>query len=109
MPEMIFDVRWPDGSVDRCYSPSLVMHDHLTDGASYTVDDFVSRSVSALDTASERVRAKYGFACTSAMATSEQIISRSARFAGDAVVTVAHMHPPLDTPDTAGRRSQGAS
>ncbi|MGU3294577.1 MSMEG_0570 family nitrogen starvation response protein [Williamsia sp. M5A3_1d] len=109
MPEMTFDVRWPDGSVDRCYSPSLVMHDHLTDGASYTVDDFVTRSVSALDAAAERVRAKYGFACTSAMATSEKIVSSSTRFAGDAVVTVTQMHPPLHAPASVGHRSHGAS
>ena len=29
MPEMSFDISWPDGSIERCYSPSLVIKDHL--------------------------------------------------------------------------------
>ena len=49
MPEMTFSVRWPDGRVDACYSPSLVMHDHLTPGTTYRVDDFTRRSGTALD------------------------------------------------------------
>ena len=56
MPEMTFQVRWPDGSEVSCYSPSLVMHDYLDRGAVYSVDEFVSRSSAALDLASERVR-----------------------------------------------------
>jgi uncharacterized repeat protein (TIGR04042 family) len=67
MPEMHFRVRWPDGSTDTCYSPSWVIEEHLTEGASYTLDDFAARARAALDIASERVRAKYGFACSSAL------------------------------------------
>ena len=69
MPEMTVSVRWPDGRSADLYSPSLVMHDHLSPGATYTVDEFVKRASTALGIASERVRAKYGFACTSAAAT----------------------------------------
>ena len=69
MPEMTFHVRWPDGVEERCYSPSLVMHDYLTSGSDYTVAEFVDRSATALQEASDRVRAKFGFACTSAAAT----------------------------------------
>ena len=29
MPEMWFVVRWPDGSSETCYSPSLVIKDHF--------------------------------------------------------------------------------
>ncbi|MET9080315.1 hypothetical protein ABZX77_00205 [Streptomyces sp. NPDC004237] len=32
MPEMYFDVRWPDGDVQRCYSPSTVIEDYFTVG-----------------------------------------------------------------------------
>lgn len=67
MPEMHFRVRWPDGSTDTCYSPSWVIEEHLAEGASYALDDFVARARAALDIASERVRAKYGFACSSAL------------------------------------------
>ena len=48
MPEMTFRVRWPDGSEADCYSPSLVMHDHLAAGSEYPLDDFVRRSTEAL-------------------------------------------------------------
>jgi uncharacterized repeat protein (TIGR04042 family) len=32
MPEMHFVVRWPDGAEMRCYSPSLVVREHLEVG-----------------------------------------------------------------------------
>ena len=92
---MTVEVRWPDGAVASCYSPSLVMHDHLTVGASYTVAEFVDRSTAALTEASERVRAKYGFACTSAAATMHQIATSAARYPAEATVDVVSMVPPL--------------
>lgn len=67
MPQMYFRVRWPDGQEMRCYSPSLVVREHLEVGASYDVADFVERSRTMLEIASERVRAKFGFACSAAM------------------------------------------
>lgn len=93
MPEMTFDVRWPDGVRQQCYSPSLVMHDYLSPGTSYTVADFVDRTGRALAEASDRVRAKYGFACTSAAATTEQIQRAAARYASDSVISVIAMDP----------------
>lgn len=92
---MTFEVRWPDGAVENCYSPSLVMHDHLTAGQSYSVAEFVDRSTAALSEASDRVRAKYGFACTSAAATTHQITTSASRYPSDAHVDVVSMHPPL--------------
>jgi uncharacterized repeat protein (TIGR04042 family) len=67
MPEMRFSIRWPDGTPESCYSPSLVIKDFFAPGESYPLDDFLARSRTALAIASERVRARYGFACTSAM------------------------------------------
>lgn len=93
MPEMTFTVRWPDGSQQRCYSPSLVVHEHLDAGSAYTVEDFVARSRDALIEASERVRAKFGFACTSAAASLADIEAVAARFAGTAYVTVEELVP----------------
>ena len=95
MPEMTFDVRWPDGRFQRCYSPSLVMHDYLTPGSDYTVAEFVERSGHALREASDRVRAKFGFACTSAAATHDQINSAAREFESDAMIRVLAMQPPL--------------
>jgi uncharacterized repeat protein (TIGR04042 family) len=67
MPEMLFTVRWPDGQDRTCYSPSLIVQDYLVPGQDYPLDDFLQRVREALEIASERVRAKYGFACSRAM------------------------------------------
>ena len=101
MPEMTCTVRWPDGREEGLYSPSLVMHDHLTTGGEYAVAEFVTRTDAALDEASERVRAKYGFACTSAEAQKTEIHARAASFSGGGVVRVLAMEPPL--PSTAAQ------
>jgi uncharacterized repeat protein (TIGR04042 family) len=80
MPEMRFQVRWPDDSVSVCYSPSLVVKDFLAVGESYPLDDFVKRCREALDIASERVKQKYGFYCTGASSTLEEIEMIAGRF-----------------------------
>lgn len=67
MPEMHFTVRWPSGATSECYSPSYVIEDYLRVGQSYSVTDFVERARTALNIASERVRERYGFACSSAL------------------------------------------
>ena len=95
MPEMTFDVRWPDGRVQSCYSPSLVVHDYLSSGADYTVAEFVDRSGRALHEASERVRAKFGFACSSAAWAREEITSAAKQFDPSSTVRVLAMHPAL--------------
>jgi uncharacterized repeat protein (TIGR04042 family) len=55
MPEMWFVVRWPDGSSETCYSPSLVIKEHFSEGGVYGVEDFLDRSRTALRIASDRV------------------------------------------------------
>jgi uncharacterized repeat protein (TIGR04042 family) len=92
---MTFSVRWPDGRVEDCYSPSLVMHDYLVAGECYAVRDFAERSANALQLASERVRQKFGFACTSAAATVEQIQRSAATYRPDDLVELLAMHPSL--------------
>ena len=81
MPEMRFLIRWPDGMAESCYSPSLVVKDFLAPGATYGLADFVERSRSALNVASDRVRAKYGFACSSAMDQLARIETAARAFA----------------------------
>ncbi|MGO3361650.1 MAG: MSMEG_0570 family nitrogen starvation response protein [Corynebacterium sp.] len=96
MPEMSFTVRWPDGTQRSYYSPSLVVHDHLTTGADYTVDDFVQRSTTAMTRASDRVRAKFGVACTSAAETTARIHADAGRWPGGGdAVRVTALEPPL--------------
>jgi putative flavoprotein involved in K+ transport len=64
---MDFVIEWPDGRCERCYSPSYVVEEHLAVGQHYPLRDFLERARRALELASERVRARYGFACSSAL------------------------------------------
>ncbi|MGF1521360.1 MAG: MSMEG_0570 family nitrogen starvation response protein [Leptolyngbyaceae cyanobacterium] len=73
MPEMRFQIQWPDGANATCYSPSLVIKDYFVPGESYTLEDFVTRSRTALQIASDRVQAKYGFPCGRAMGQLQEI------------------------------------
>jgi uncharacterized repeat protein (TIGR04042 family) len=80
MPEMRFHIRWPDGAIDACYSPSLVIKDHLAIGETYTLPDFLQRSRTALMIASERVREKYGVPCSRALTQLARIETTAGRF-----------------------------
>ncbi len=78
MPEVRFEIRWPDQSVESCYSPSTVILQYLESGKDYPLADFVSRCDSALSEASERVRARYGYACSAASDQKEHINRQAA-------------------------------
>lgn len=67
MPELHFSVKWPDGSIDSCYSPSTVIRDYFEVGKSYSLEDFLAVAGTALQTASDRVEQKFGYRCSSAM------------------------------------------
>jgi uncharacterized repeat protein (TIGR04042 family) len=82
VPEMSFVVRWPDGEIERCYSPSTVVGEFFRPGHDYLLADFVDRSRRALTTASERVREKYGFGCANAAAQLADIERRAGAFGG---------------------------
>jgi uncharacterized repeat protein (TIGR04042 family) len=95
MPEMIFSVRWPDNSTSDCYSPSLVVKDYLEVGKAYPLAEFVERSRAALHLGSERVREKYGYACSSAMDQLDRIERDAERFGSheDAQVVIESFRP----------------
>ena len=85
MPETRFLIRWPDGTPESCYSPSLVIEDYLVAGETYALADFLALSRTALAVASGRVKAKYGVPCGRALA-----------------------HPPPYPPPLAGEGREGA-
>ena len=64
MPEVWLDLEWPDGQQSRFYSPSTVVLEHLPPGSEFSVAELREAGLRALAEASERVRARYGFACT---------------------------------------------
>ncbi|MGO8249120.1 MSMEG_0570 family nitrogen starvation response protein, partial [Rhizobium johnstonii] len=79
-----FVITWPDGQEESCYSPSLIISEFFTEGESYSVADFVDRSRRALTIASNRVEAKFGFACSSAKDQLARIESAAVAFLHDA-------------------------
>lgn len=89
MPEMIFTIRWPDGTRERCYSPSLVIKDYFAPGESYALADFLGRSRQALTIASERVAARYGFACSRALGQLARLEAGADAFFTDPAARVA--------------------
>jgi uncharacterized repeat protein (TIGR04042 family) len=85
---MHFHLRWPDGSAARCYSPSLVIKDYFQPGSRVPLEEFLPRIREALCIASERVRAKYGFACSMALDQLAQIEAAATPFSTEPGATV---------------------
>lgn len=89
MPEMTFTIRWPDGTREPCYSPSLVIQDYFVPGESYALDDFLARARTALTIASDRVEGKYGFPCSRARGQLARLESAGRSFSTQAEARVA--------------------
>ncbi|MBD2121493.1 MSMEG_0570 family nitrogen starvation response protein [Trichocoleus sp. FACHB-262] len=80
MPEIRFQIQWPDGSQETCYSPSFIVKDYFTPNQDYDLDDFVARSRTALKIASDRVQVKYGKPCGLALGQLQEIEAKSAQY-----------------------------
>jgi uncharacterized repeat protein (TIGR04042 family) len=89
MPEVLLELEWPDGRRTRLYSPSTVILRHLPPGETLPVATLRSRALLALEEASERVRARYGFACTRTDEERVRLEATLAGYAPDALVTIA--------------------
>jgi uncharacterized repeat protein (TIGR04042 family) len=87
---MYFRVRWPDGEVESCYSPSTIIGQSLSAGESYRLAEFLVRSSEGLSRASARVQAKHGMPCSRALGQLARIESACRRFGAveNAEVTV---------------------
>ena len=80
MPEIRFQVQWPDGAQEVCYSPSLVVKDYFEVGKQYTLEEFIQRSREAFAIASDRVQAKFGYPCGLAIGQLESILAKAQTF-----------------------------
>lgn len=80
MPEIRFQIQWPDGSEEICYSPSLVIQDYFEPGVAYDLKEFVERSRTALNIASDRVKAKYGSPCGLALGQLQSIQTQATQY-----------------------------
>ncbi len=101
MPEMWFTVRWPDGPEEVCYSPSTVVEQYLGAGKRYSVAQFLALARPALNHASERVVARYGYRCSSAddqlnkiEASAARALAASTGEGGEVMVTYLGRTPP---------------
>jgi putative flavoprotein involved in K+ transport len=89
MPEVSFTIRWPDGTSQLGVSPSRAIQASLTEGALYPCTEFLRRARDGLSAASDRVRERYGFACTAAAEQLQAIEAGAARQVTDAGGLVA--------------------
>ncbi|MBW4656270.1 MAG: MSMEG_0570 family nitrogen starvation response protein [Kaiparowitsia implicata GSE-PSE-MK54-09C] len=80
MPEIRFQIQWPDGAQEDCYSPSLVVKQYFEPGAEYELDDFVERARTSLTIASDRVQKKYGMPCSLALGQLRRIETTAASY-----------------------------
>jgi uncharacterized repeat protein (TIGR04042 family) len=60
-------------------------------GEEMSVAEFLARSRQAFSAASERVRAKFGFACSSAAAQLAHIEEWARAYASDATIRILHL------------------
>ena len=67
MPEVFIQIIWPTGMPDSVYSPSSVIKNYFKAGESLTVEQFQRKVEEALINASQRVKERFGFECSSAM------------------------------------------
>lgn len=88
MPVTHFRILWPDHSEEVCYSPSSVVTGHFVAGTAYPLEEFVRLAQVALGEASERVRSKYGYACSSATDQLRAIEATAASFSDRPGATV---------------------
>ncbi len=88
MPEVLFTIKLPDGMERNCYSPSTVVRSYFAAGDEMPVAEFLRRSREALAVASERVRAKFGFSCSSAANQLEEIERWMRAYPAEATVRI---------------------
>jgi len=88
MPEVRLQLQWPDGDTSEFYSPSTVVLEYLRPGDAISIAELEQVGVRALHEASERVRARYGFACTRADEEERRLRERLGDYDSHATVRV---------------------
>lgn len=88
MPETPFTVELPNGDTHRCYSPSSIVLEYFTLGETLPAEEFLEKARKALDEASSRVQAKFGFACSGATASIASIEAWGSKLNADTPVKI---------------------
>ena len=89
MPEVLLTLEWPDGRTTPLYSPTTVILEYLRPGQTLPVRELRQRGSEALQLASERVRARYGFACTRADEEERRLLDTAAAYEPDQLVAIS--------------------
>ena len=87
VPEVHLTLQWPDGLSSQLYSPSTVILEHLSPGVQLSVGEVQIRGLEGLKQASERVGARYGFACTRTDEEALKLKQTLAAYSADQMVT----------------------
>jgi uncharacterized repeat protein (TIGR04042 family) len=88
MPEVMLELHWPDGQASRFYSPSTIVYEFLKPGETLSIAELEQKGLAALREASERVRARYGFACTRTDEEASKLQKRLAMYGRSETVAV---------------------
>lgn len=88
MPEVVLELHWPDGETSSFYSPSTVVYQYLQPAETLSVAELEQKGLAALREASERVRARYGFACTRTDEEALKLQRSLARYSGNEHVQI---------------------
>ena len=88
MPVTYINIEWPNNETDKVYSPSSVVKEYFNASESLTIPDFLNACNQSLEIASERVRKKYGYACTSAQSESQRIKNKCKNFTANEMVKI---------------------
>jgi uncharacterized repeat protein (TIGR04042 family) len=80
MPEINFQISWPDGTEQVCYSPSLIVKEYFEPEMEYELEQFVESARTALNIASDRVKAKYGTPCGLAIGQLQDIEAKASEY-----------------------------
>jgi uncharacterized repeat protein (TIGR04042 family) len=88
MPEVMLELHWPDSEASRFYSPSTVVYEFLQPGDTLSIAELEEKGLAALREASERVRARYGFACTRTDEEASKLQKRLAMYGRSETVAV---------------------
>ncbi|MEL6931173.1 MAG: MSMEG_0570 family nitrogen starvation response protein [Cyanobacteria bacterium J06600_6] len=82
MPETNMQIEWSDGTQQDCYSPSLSIKKYFMANEEYELEEFVDKACIALNQASDRVKATFGYPCSKAMLQLEQIEHKAQEYKG---------------------------
>jgi uncharacterized repeat protein (TIGR04042 family) len=96
MPEVLLKFQLPDGATRQCYSPSTVIRTYFRRDETMPLAEFLARGRLALNAASARVRARYGYSCAAAQAEILQLESLSGRYPADAVVRIIDLETAVE-------------